>query len=458
MTKSSIEKNLALTEEDLESFFINNSDLTKIEAHLNQFNPIKVMKMESMEIRHSAILGWLLDPRENHGLEDRFLKAFLADALIGYKYCGSVSSLEVSIADLRDSIVRIEWNHIDIFIYCGGCGPSGNEMWTFVIENKFHSKKHGDQLARYREKIENHFDVSRSEDKVPLNEKVIKVTGVYLTLHDEEIGSDPYAHTYYEDIVGILGSILKNCSKILTPEVAIFIKHYINILKEVCNMSEEQEHLEKLARDLYQSHKQVIDFVIEHGTATDFAMAVRRIFGDIPDDDKAINVGSREYYYEGMGSDYVDFYPKVWTDKFDNDSEHRYDFPLLEDWEYWYPLICWFQLRPSAGDGAETGTGSIELHAGLLPLSNLEARKDLIERVNAGKGTQSKRIVLSKRVKVSSKSTLKFYSKEHHLDDISDSQEIETMMRKLLESYESEIDAIAAKIDGFHKYGTKIKL
>ncbi|MFK7867447.1 MAG: PD-(D/E)XK nuclease family protein, partial [Alphaproteobacteria bacterium] len=58
---------------EIENLFINNADFSTLNAQLNRFNPIKIMKMESMEIRHSAILAWLLDPNENHGLGDHFL-------------------------------------------------------------------------------------------------------------------------------------------------------------------------------------------------------------------------------------------------------------------------------------------------------------------------------------------------------------------------------------------------
>lgn len=68
------------TTEELEALFVNNPLLARIESHLGRFNPIRVMRMERMEIRHSAILAWLLDPAESHGLEDKFLKAFLGEA------------------------------------------------------------------------------------------------------------------------------------------------------------------------------------------------------------------------------------------------------------------------------------------------------------------------------------------------------------------------------------------
>ena len=45
------------TVEAFEELFVNNKDFDDIEDHINQFNPIKIMGMERMEIRHSAILG-----------------------------------------------------------------------------------------------------------------------------------------------------------------------------------------------------------------------------------------------------------------------------------------------------------------------------------------------------------------------------------------------------------------
>ena len=103
--------------EELESLFVNNESMAKIETYINRFNPIRVMKMERMEIRHSAILSWLLNPGESHGLDDKFLKAFLGEALRGHSSLGSPSALDIARADLRDATVRLEWQNIDIFIY-----------------------------------------------------------------------------------------------------------------------------------------------------------------------------------------------------------------------------------------------------------------------------------------------------------------------------------------------------
>ena len=137
------------TSNELEELFINNEKFLSLENELNHFNPIKVMKMERMEIRHSAILGWLLTPNETHGLDDKFLKAFLGEALKNNDNEHiKVSALEVSNADLRDSDVRIEWQNIDLLVI------NETRKWAFIIENKFHSKQSENQLKKYKNKIE----------------------------------------------------------------------------------------------------------------------------------------------------------------------------------------------------------------------------------------------------------------------------------------------------------------
>lgn len=56
------------TQDELERIFVNNPDFVQIESYLNRFKPIRVMGTKRMEIRHSTILAWLLNPTDTHGL------------------------------------------------------------------------------------------------------------------------------------------------------------------------------------------------------------------------------------------------------------------------------------------------------------------------------------------------------------------------------------------------------
>ncbi len=60
------------------------ADLDFLEVHqrLKAGNVFTILKMEYVAAKHSAFLAWLLDPNEDHGLEDLFLKRFLSAALM----------------------------------------------------------------------------------------------------------------------------------------------------------------------------------------------------------------------------------------------------------------------------------------------------------------------------------------------------------------------------------------
>ena len=46
----------------------NDTTFQKLNQQVNSFNVLKILRMENYEIRHSNILAWLLDPKENHHL------------------------------------------------------------------------------------------------------------------------------------------------------------------------------------------------------------------------------------------------------------------------------------------------------------------------------------------------------------------------------------------------------
>lgn len=52
---------------------------TAVDSHFNLFDVLKISKTE---IRHSNMLGWLLNPNENHGMGDAFLKAVVQEMVV----------------------------------------------------------------------------------------------------------------------------------------------------------------------------------------------------------------------------------------------------------------------------------------------------------------------------------------------------------------------------------------
>ena len=102
----------------LKAFIDDNEDLERLETILDQFNLFESLGLVRQEIRHSAFLRWLLDPRETHGLGDYWLRQFLRQII---KAGEGISDGFLSLFDLDDlnlgqAEVRKEWRNIDLLI------------------------------------------------------------------------------------------------------------------------------------------------------------------------------------------------------------------------------------------------------------------------------------------------------------------------------------------------------
>src|SRR5215211_3487506 len=102
----------------LAEFLVGNSELEELSARLSQFNILRVLRIEQAEIRHSNVLGWLLDPRESHGLGDTFVRRFISTLLLDNEQADfGLSAATVELIDLIDVEVRREWRNIDLLVH-----------------------------------------------------------------------------------------------------------------------------------------------------------------------------------------------------------------------------------------------------------------------------------------------------------------------------------------------------
>lgn len=421
------------TLDELEALLINNPDLQHIKSHLGRFNPIKVMGMAHMEIRHSSILRWLLDPQESHGLGDVFLKSFLTEAVRGHDSTLSPSALDIFQSDLMDVEVRTEWRNIDLLIL------SPRNGWVFVVENKFYSTQHSDQLLRYMEIAQSTFVASGSFHSI---------RGVFLTLWDEEPKDAGFAPIRYDAICQLLEQVLAARSHPLAYEVAAFIEHYLQVIREAVHMDEERLKLETLARELYRDHKKVLDFIVENGKSTDFSLAAETVFGNnLKYPDECVIDGAK-FIYKNADSSAVSFLPKVWFDALEGE---KYNWHGCEHWWAGFPVITWIQLTSEA-DGT---SGKIRLYGEVGPLIDHSFRTDLIHTIQACSEDDKKlHIKFQRGATDEGKKFSRFFHKNvFSVDDIHDHDKIAIVIRKALKSFRPEFEAIAAKLPSFLKYG-----
>lgn len=414
---------------DFEQLFVNNEKLSDITAYLNRFNPIKVMKMEHMEIRHSAILAWLLDPNESHGFGDKFLKAFLSEAFKGQDPSLKPNAIDIVQSDLSDMQVRCEWQNIDIFLCC----PTNK--WALIVENKYYSKQSEGQLRKYREKVRNLY-------------KDFDIRGILLTLYDEKPKDKHFVPIKYENLIEPFKHIISQENDQTSSEILIFLKHYLEVIMEATNTSEKHNEMKELAKQLYREHYKTLNFITEHGANSEFALAAHTLFGEDSKNLQEVVIDDRSYVFSGLSNNVVSFLPKCWHDAFE---QNKYTWEGCENWWAGFPLIVWLELQNKEGQ-----EGKLCLYAEVGCLTNYEARKDLISRIKKVGEEHSKKIAFQSGADSEGRKYSKFLKDNFsNIEDVNNVDEILEAMKGLLGEFLHEFEKISEAIKDYTKHGVQ---
>ncbi|MDA9885661.1 PD-(D/E)XK nuclease family protein [bacterium] len=216
-------------------------DFDKLDLGIKNPNIFQILRISKSEIRHSNFLAWLLSPNESHKLGDIFLKRFLREVFSSDKF-GEIDQVDVEGMNLSKVDIFREWNNIDILIKL--------ENVVVCIENKVLSKEHSNQLKRYREIIARQF---------PKHQKTfVLLTPEGITAEEE---GDIYEPISYEFIIESLDRIIHIYGESLNQQVINYIKDYITIIKRELMGTDK---LTELAKKIYENHRELLDFIIEH--------------------------------------------------------------------------------------------------------------------------------------------------------------------------------------------------
>ncbi|MEO0724486.1 MAG: PD-(D/E)XK nuclease family protein [Bacteroidota bacterium] len=217
------------------------ASFAQLEQQLRAFNMFDVLGIATKEVRHSAFLGWLLDPRESHQLESYFLLALLNrldirdDALIEY-----------NLADLAQTKVYRETEHnIDVFV------RNDQLRFTLTIENKvFHHESDG-QLGKYYKYV--------TERYAEHDNYFVFLTPFGRPVLDEDMEEHYQALSYF-DVLEIIERILTDFDA-LDDEVRTVLNHYTrSVQRNILGMDKTV----KLAQAIYHKYSEVFDFIYDN--------------------------------------------------------------------------------------------------------------------------------------------------------------------------------------------------
>lgn len=227
-------------EEALQNFLLDIGCLDELLPWTGKFNMFDVLKISRTEIRHSNMLGWLLNPNENHGMGDVFLKGIL-QRLVENDSDGRYDVFNVLLMDFYTFSVMREWKNIDILL------TSTEEKTVIAIENKVGSHEHSNQLNRYRNVLEKEY---------PDYNRML----VFLTPDGEEPSDvENWDVLTYSDVIDVLESATLQI-KIL-PDVDLMIKNYIDVVRR--DIVEDQQLID-ICNKIYNKHKKALDLIFEN--------------------------------------------------------------------------------------------------------------------------------------------------------------------------------------------------
>ena len=227
-------------------------DLKHLEEMLAEFDALELLGVSRSEEKHSDVLAWLLDPRENHLMDDLFLRNFLLET-------NAVTTEQIRGKDWSNTEVQREWPNVvdgdigrlDILVL------NVDEKFACAIENKVFSEEHGNQLTRYRKALERQYPTPTYHRSY-----------LFLTRHGTlaELAEERkhWHSTDYGMILRLIEEILEHWGGRGTEGIMAFLRQYQKTLRRRIVPETETR---RIANNLYLRHKKAIDLIVDQKSA-----------------------------------------------------------------------------------------------------------------------------------------------------------------------------------------------
>ena len=290
------------TELDIQRFFrkvenicIREQALQKERYHKGEnYNLFSILRIEGSELKHSALIANLLDPKGSHGCGYAFLRAFFEIALKGTAYPFENSTpLDSRTEHYTGPIAGDTGGRIDILVESSHYG--------LIIENKIYAGDQDKQLTRYDNYGKTTFGTGR-------------YLLVYLTLFGSEASEGSTAKgsakevdylclSYAEDIL----RWLEQCVRLAydKPLVRESLNQYIRTIKQLTYQDMNQENIQKII-DLAVDHPEVVATLSSNRDAIAQGIRKKYIFAELKK-----YADQKGWLYDDSESSYNEEEPKI---------------------------------------------------------------------------------------------------------------------------------------------------
>ncbi len=267
---------------ELENFVVSNSELEELEVLLEKFNVFEAIGVVRQELRHSNFLAFLLDPSQNHGLGEAFVKRLLQRAISGPQSEGlPITPIDLDSWDLHNATVHREWQNIDILIL------EESIKLAIIIENKIEGTESPGQLKRYYETVKKHFPA-------------YNIVCLYLTPEGDMPSHEDYIPISYKLVCEVVETLIRTKESVLGPDLLTLIKNYAVMLRR--HIVGESE-IAKLCQKIYHKHQRALDLIFEY--KPDLQVQTREYLESLID-------RSPDLVKDHCSKAYIRFLPKEW--------------------------------------------------------------------------------------------------------------------------------------------------
>ena len=258
------------------------------------YNLFSILRIEGSELKHSALIANLLDPKGSHGCGDAFLRAFFKIALKGTAYpFESSTPLDSRTEHYTGPISGDTGGRIDILVKSSHYG--------LIIENKIYAGDQDKQLTRY----DNYGKEIFGADGYLL---------VYLTLYGYDASKESTATksaeevgylrlSYAEDIL----RWLEQCARLAydKPLVRESLNQYIRTIKQLTYQDMNQENIRKII-NLAVDHPEVVATLSSNRDAIAQRIRKKYIFAKLKK-----YADQKGWLYDDSESSYNEEEPKI---------------------------------------------------------------------------------------------------------------------------------------------------
>ena len=258
------------------------------------YNLFSILNIERYELKHSALIANLLDPKGSHGCGDAFLRAFFEIALKERTYLFEDCTLLHSYTEYYTGpIAGDTGGRIDILVTSSDYG--------LIIENKIYAGDQDKQLTRY----DNYGKEIFGADGYLL---------VYLTLYGCDASKESTATKSAEEVAYLRLSYaedilrwLKQCVRLANnkPLVRESLNQYIRTIKQLTYQDMNPKNIQKII-DLAVDHPEVVATLSSKRDAIAQGIRKKYIFAELKK-----YADQKGWLYDDSESSYNEEEPKI---------------------------------------------------------------------------------------------------------------------------------------------------